>query len=125
MSLPCSGNLHILERGDFHEDSCNSGLSLHAHRRHGTDNGFRVWFYSTGLLTKCSVVLPELLVLHSLIPSARRFPPPWSVEGSIKERVRLAPGCRYEFQILSAASPTAVFKDIVFDELARTECRQT
>jgi hypothetical protein len=55
----------------------------------------------------------------------RRFPPPWSVEGSIKERVRLAPGCRYEFQILSAASPTAVFKDIVFDELARTECRQT
>ena len=35
------------------------------------------------------------------------------------ERASSAPGCRYKFQILSAVSPTAVFKDIVFDELAR------
>jgi hypothetical protein len=63
-------------------------------------------------------------ILANLL-TERRFPPPWSVEGSIREHVRLASGCRYEFQILSAASPTAVFKDIVFDELARIECRQT
>ena len=37
-----------------------------------------------------------------------------------KEHARLAPGCRYEFEILSVASPTATFKDIVLDELART-----
>jgi len=58
------------------------------------------------------------------MPSSRRFPPPWSVEDWLKS-VRLGPGCRYEFQILSAASPTATFKDIVLDELARTECRKT
>jgi len=57
------------------------------------------------------------------LPS-RRFPPPWSVEDWLKS-ARLASGYRYKFQILSAVSPTAVFKDIVFDELARTECRQT
>ena len=59
-----------------------------------------------------------------VMPSSRRFPPPWSVEDWLKS-ARLAPVRRYEFQILSAASPTAVFKDIIFDELARTECRQT
>ena len=58
------------------------------------------------------------------MPTARRFPPPWSVEDWLKS-ARLASGYRYKFQILSAVSPTAVFKDIVFDELARTECRQT
>ena len=42
-----------------------------------------------------------------------------------KERVRLAPRCRYEFEILSVESPIATFKDIVLDELARTECRKT
>ena len=57
--------------------------------------------------------------------SPRRFPAPWSVGRIGKEHVRLAPGCRYEFEMLSAASPTAVFKDIVLDKLARTECRQT
>ena len=51
------------------------------------------------------------------LPS-RRFPPPWSVEDWLKS-ARLASGYRYKFQILSAVSPTAVFKDIVFDELAR------
>src|SRR6516164_6993775 len=44
-----------LKRGDCCEDSCNSGSGLHAHHRHGTDGGFWVWSYPTGLLTWQSV----------------------------------------------------------------------
>jgi hypothetical protein len=63
MSLPCSGNIHIADEGDCHEkDSSNSGLSLHAHHRHGTDNGLWVWSSPTGLLTRSRWVLRRVKV---------------------------------------------------------------
>jgi hypothetical protein len=66
-----------------------------------------------------------LQVVSSVTMSQRRFLALCCIEELDTNQARLPWLCRYDFQILSAGSAAAIFMQVIFDDLARTECRQT